>query len=409
MGYDASVDAPSTPPLPGEYDLRRLRLARAFGVAGFASMTVPLMLSLLLRVLGLYGPGLRELFSTLGPALLAFGGPALLLGGWWLGRARARYGAVSVVDGALHLAVGRRAQVIAPHEVVGAAIRPHAGFVVQLRGGDELVCERSHARPGDAAALLSALRLDARHRAVALRATAAASPAFRAAWLYVASLIAMTAAFAHPPVGSRLALVALGAAASWLLAAASLGPTVAVGVDGMRVQGLGRARFVPWPRVQRVAVEGGALRAHLVDGERLRLGSATPGASTLLARIEEARAVAASDAARPLPTGRQGRSVAEWRAAMGALVGAGGYREGAVTEADLEGALRRGDLAGDERVGAALALVAADRAQQATGVRVAAGATVDAPVRLALEQIAAGEVDDDALERASAARARRGG
>ncbi|MDB4930816.1 MAG: hypothetical protein JWM10_3300, partial [Myxococcaceae bacterium] len=50
--------------------------------------------------------------------------------------------------------------------------------------------------------------------------------------------------------------------------------------------------------------------------------------------------------------------------------------------------------------------VAGDRVRQTTGVRVAAEAIADAPVRIALEQIAAGEVDDEALRRASAARAR---
>lgn len=410
MGYDVGVDAPTLPPVPGEYGLRRRRLARALGIVGYASMTVPLTLTLLLRVLDLYEPALREFFSTAGPALLMFGGPALLVLGWWLGRARPRHGTLSLVDGALRLAVGRRTRVIPPDEIAGAAHpSPTAGFVVQLRNGDELVCERAHARSDDVAAMLSALGLDARRRSVTLRASASVSPAFRAAWIFVASFVATSAASPHAALGVRLLLVSLVAAASWLLAAGSTGPTVAVGVDGMDVRRLGRRRFVPWSRVRRVAMEEGRLRAHLVDGETISLGGATPGAWTLYARVEQARAVTAADAARPLPTGRQERSLSEWRAAMGALVGASGYREGAVTEAELEGALLRGDLAGDERVGAALALVAADRARQTTGVRVAAGATVDAPVRIALERIAAGEVDDDALRRASAARARSDG
>ncbi|MDB4930293.1 MAG: hypothetical protein JWM10_2777, partial [Myxococcaceae bacterium] len=333
MGYDDGVDAPTLPPLPGEYGLRRRRLARALGLVGFASMTVPLMIILLLRMLGLYDGALREFFSSVGPALLAFGGPGLLIVGWWLGRARAKHGTASLVDGALHLAVGRRTRVIPPDAIAGAAHpSPTAGFVVQLRNGDELVCERAHARSDDVAALLSALGLDARRRAVTLRASASVSPAFRAAWIYVASFPAMAAAFPHAALGTRLLLVSLATAASWLLAAGSAGPTVAVGVDGMEVRRTGRARFVPWSGVERVAMEGGGLRAHLVDGETIGLGGATPGGRTLYARIEQARSVAAADAARPLPTGRQGRSVAEWRAAMGALVGASGYREGAVTE-----------------------------------------------------------------------------
>lgn len=89
----------------------------------------------------------------------------------------------------------------------------------------------------------------------------------------------------------------------------------------------------------------------------------------------------------------------QWREAMGALLGAAGYREEAVSADDLEGVMRGGTATAEQRAGAALALMASDPARHATGVRIAAEALAEEPARRALEEIARGGGDDGVLER----------
>ena len=71
---------------------------------------------------------------------------------------------------------------------------------------------------------------------------------------------------------------------------------------------------------------------------------------------------------------------------------------------ELVNAMRAGLATGDQRVGAALALVASDRERNATRVRIAVQALADEPLREAMERIAAGEVDDATLTRATRGR-----
>ncbi len=370
------------------------RAARWLGTAGYLCLTVPLWLLLAPELLGI-----NEQWMPLW--LLAISGLALgvlswvcLVVGWMYARARWAPTELTVRSDALILHTLQRAVVVPRDSVVGGTRRGAlGGFELHLRGGDHLVGDAS---PDDTARLLAELSLDAPRRAVTLGTTTAVTPAFRAAWIFAALAVA-TGGLLHasPP---RTGLLLVNTLVAWLLAVATLGPTVTVGVDGLRIRQLGVELFIAWSEVVDVT-KTGALRLTLTSGEEVSLGRSNAAVETLRVRIDEARDAAATSG--PMAAAaRGGRSVEQWRKAMDTLLEGTGYRDGAVSEDALVGALRGGAV-GDERVGAALALVAINRERHVTGVRVAAEAVADERVRVALEQIADGVADDATLKRAA--------
>jgi hypothetical protein len=396
----------------GRFGVTRPRLAHGLGVVGYAALTVPLLATIVLE-LGL--PRGEHSQSTLvGLFSMFLLGPALLITAWRHGHGSPRPGTLTVDDdGGVTLRLEGDVYAYAPGSFVDGAVRPgtHEGVSLRLRNGEVVegreLLTTSPEGPGSAADVVAALGLDASTRAVTLRTSPAVTPALRAASMYgLLFLLLMAAAFALPALRPLL-LLPPGAIALWILAWVQHGPAVTVGVDGLRVRQV-RSRFLPWSGVARVEVTGDACEAVLTSGERVWLGRAEgawqPGADALAARIEEARAAGATDEAPRAATTRGARPVGEWRRAMATLLGGAGYRADAVGVDALVGALRAGPATGDQRVGAALALVASDRERHATRVRIAAQALADEPVREAMEAIAAGEVDDATLTRATRGR-----
>ncbi len=369
------------------------RAARLLGTAGYLCLVVPLWLMFAPGLLGVDERWMPQWLGALTGMSLGVLWLVLLVVGWMYARARWPPTELTVTSDALRLHTLPVASEIPLGSIVGGARRGVLSFELHLRGGDHLVGE---AHPDVTARLLADLSLDAPRRAITLGTTSAVTPAYRAASIF---LTMATATFMLMHAGpTRLVVLLASTVAAWLLAAATLGPTVTVGVDGLRVRRMGRERYITWSEVVDVT-KAGALRLTLTSGERVSLGRGNAAAETLRIRIDEARDAAATGA--PMAAAaRNGRSVEQWRKAMGALLEGAGYRDGAVSEEALVGALRGGAV-GDERVGAALALMAINRERHATGVRVAAEAVADERVRVALEQIADDAADDATLKRAS--------
>jgi hypothetical protein len=95
--------------------------------------------------------------------------------------------------------------------------------------------------------------------------------------------------------------------------------------------------------------------------------------------------------------------------ALASLIRAAGYRTGAVTARDLAAVIEDATLSAEHRVGATLALQAADPEEARAHARLAAAACADKDLRVALEQAAEGELDEEQLARLATREAARGG
>ncbi len=182
-------------------------------------------------------------------------------------------------------------------------------------------------------------------------------------------------------------------------------PRVEVGNDGVAIQHIDRV-FVRYDALLRVEA-GHALVLHLADGARRTVPtSAGDGVDPRYARsaaaaIELARERFAASR-NPDDFGlleRNGRPVAEWRAALAALLAPSGAFRGAAL--DREGVLRVLDdpaASPERRVGAVLALAAGDH-DAVTRVRVAIDGCAHPETREAMEAARDGRLDERAVAR----------
>ncbi len=184
---------------------------------------------------------------------------------------------------------------------------------------------------------------------------------------------------------------------------------VRVGTDGVSISSRFRTRFVPFDRVETVGRGARGLGSHFVlalrGGEEVTLRAdvlAPDDATALAGRLESelARRRARGGASSfKMVLSRAGRPIGEWRRSVRSFrLGAGGYRDDALTEADAAHALDDALAPADVRLGAALAL--ATHAEGSARVRVAAGTVAHPRLRVALLAIADGHDDDASLEAA---------
>lgn len=178
---------------------------------------------------------------------------------------------------------------------------------------------------------------------------------------------------------------------------------VTVGADGVEVRGpLGR-RFVRLEEIWHVTGSNGRCVLLLEDGERLTLGGlgvSSRMSSAVAQRVLVAVAAGARGARFDRVLERGGRPIAEWRRALGRVL-ASAYRDRSLTEGEVVRALERPGAANEARIGAATALAATGDEGRAR-VRVAAEQVVDERLRRALEAIAAGEGEEEAIAEALA-------
>jgi hypothetical protein len=184
---------------------------------------------------------------------------------------------------------------------------------------------------------------------------------------------------------------------------------VAIGMDGIVFRRFLRRRFYPYRAIADVTLVHGGVTLALRSGRQVRLRTTgfwsrsgfDDDARALFERVETARAAASGhDVQAKLPLlERRGRSAADWRAHLSALVGKAGYRSGAVTVRDLAAVIDDAGLEAEYRVAATLALAAAEPEEARARGRIAAAACADGELRAALDHAAEGELDEAKLDR----------
>jgi hypothetical protein len=197
-------------------------------------------------------------------------------------------------------------------------------------------------------------------------------------------------------------------------------PQAIVGADGIRVTGGVRTRFIPfteiegatlgaapWQGLRQVGSSVLVQRRHKKAFHLPTIGQTSDEVRGLLQRIRTG-AGALSSGGRDKLLGmleRKGRTPATWKADLHRVAAAGGgFRDLAVGPDDLEAVLHDPTALADRRVGAALALRAIDPSR-GPRIRVAAAASANEKLRVALEAASDGEVDSEALDDALAVRA----
>ncbi len=203
-------------------------------------------------------------------------------------------------------------------------------------------------------------------------------------------------------VATTALAVGLLAAAS-LLGARLLGPAeVTVGADGVSWKRGFSHGFVAFRELASVSTWHGndiALRKHSGAMVLITHSRRDPARAAGVVELIRAAMIRASDGGSATLSllGREGRSVDAWREALRALVQGGAYRVAGLTRDDLERALSNPEVTSEQRLGAAMALMATGAPESATRVRVAADACADDSLRAALHEIAHDEYDEHTL------------
>jgi hypothetical protein len=196
-----------------------------------------------------------------------------------------------------------------------------------------------------------------------------------------------------------------------------------IGADGVVVEHIGFiTRFLPYARIRDIRDRHHSIDFVLDDGETVSVWANTDDLELrrgVVRRIAQARAASLGEPSRAELVARCGRPVAAWRAALAAqLEQADGYRAAAVSADDATRLLADAGSMAEQRIAAAVALLATGGPASQTRVRVAAAACASPRMRIALERAADGclnealvdaAIDDDAPERNSYPRAREGG
>jgi hypothetical protein len=168
---------------------------------------------------------------------------------------------------------------------------------------------------------------------------------------------------------------------------------VAVGVDGVFVTGTSRSRFVAYKDLESVRARRSDIELLHRGRVILRLqlhGEDATQRDAIVARIAEAIEKAKAQATAAL--GEIVGAVSEDQLARLAE-GARGYRTQSVTRAELWSLVEGPEHDAQTRTAAARALVTTGDANEKTRLRVAAGKSAEPRVRVALEGLAAGDVD----------------
>lgn len=232
--------------------------------------------------------------------------------------------------------------------------------------------------------------------------------------LYLGEAIAGAVAVRGAP-GIPFAIVLFGL--QFYLVRQLFGPAhIVIGADGIIVSQRFRTRFVSFDQIRSVTTAGDHVTLHLDGGSRLRararhLDEAAQAA--IQARVQDALAARRARSAEPAALAdldRRGRPGGLWREALAGLLSRDpGYRAARLTREQILGVLDNPAAPAGRRIGAALALASSGDHEAASRVRVAAGSAANRRVRIALEKIAAGELDAAAVDEAAAEdEARRG-
>ncbi len=233
----------------------------------------------------------------------------------------------------------RRDRVVTAASVNDGYLVGPAGFVLGLRGGRTVEAKLAAERARD---VLDHLGVTLEQRALSAPLSGAFEPA---AWLEALILLAAVGAVAalhdllYPLVGFLL-VVAI-ALATVLAFSRRLRPHAVVGLDGVRIVGALRSRFVPHSAIDsvtRVGPRGSRIVLATSAGDVALpcIDTSDEQIAALVSRIEEGRAAAAATQSPPLELlERRGRALDDWRAAVSELaLGGKGFRGAALCEED---------------------------------------------------------------------------
>jgi hypothetical protein len=187
---------------------------------------------------------------------------------------------------------------------------------------------------------------------------------------------------------------------------------IEIGTDGVIVKEYNRQRFFHYRDIVggRLLLEKGKWRLEIdLRGGKsptIPLGAVVGrDVREIMQRIlEEREAFAASTAGDDVNAAfaRQGRSVEAWHADVTRLLGAADYRRVRISVDDAIETLESASAPPGRRLGAAMALTGVGgRIDAAARIRSVASVTLDAELRAALESIAEGEIDADAIDLAA--------
>jgi hypothetical protein len=195
----------------------------------------------------------------------------------------------------------------------------------------------------------------------------------------------------------------------WLIAA-STSRDVLVGRDGIRIRWLGRTRFVPHRSIAKVETTDRGVVVHTVDGEAIDLAlrprtkkvndAWRDEAFALRDRIERARRRDEGDGGAPDAKllDPEARATKEWVASLRDPQRVETFRRGELDAAQLWRIVEDGDVEPAHRAAAAIALSPALKDEDKARLRVAASASAEPKLRVALE--AAADDDEPAMTRA---------
>lgn len=181
-----------------------------------------------------------------------------------------------------------------------------------------------------------------------------------------------------------------------------------IGADGIIVEQRLRRRFVSFEDLDSISTGPSAVVLHLKDGTTVRARARNLDSAARSAIEQRVRAALALRGDRNVDPGalaeldRGSRTAAAWREALSGLLSQDrGYRRARLTREQVLGVLENPAAPAGRRVAAAYALATSGDGDAPTRIRIAAGASANEAVRSALEKIAEGEFEAEAIDLAA--------
>ena len=173
-----------------------------------------------------------------------------------------------------------------------------------------------------------------------------------------------------------------------------------VGSDGVTIKRASAPVFVGYDAIESLSRQDKELLIEL-KGSTVRLGLEADSEG-LEQRIRDAwQAWKKGGSTRDLSDlDRRGRAAEQWRQELRAVVGSADYRGARFQVDELLSLASDGSVAPEHRVAAAVAASSSGGREVKRQLRIAADASADEDLRIALEQAAEAEIDDVALARA---------
>ncbi|MBK8252747.1 MAG: hypothetical protein IPK82_08780 [Polyangiaceae bacterium] len=232
------------------------------------------------------------------------------------------------------------------------------------------------------------------------------------AWILSPILASVITAAIHQlvtlDIPSRAALIGILFALTYTAIQRMFGPdSLVIGADGVIVKGPFSARFIRFDDLNDFATSRSGITIFLKNGTEVRARARNLNEATQVAlreRIEQAAALhnqVEMSSAALLEKGS--RSISDWHVALAGILSKDtGYRRAHVTREQIIKVLENPAAPALQRIGAAIALARSQDVEALKRMRIVAGACVDEKVRIALEGVARGDLENEAIEKLAA-------